>query len=78
MSKFYNDKTRYKLKILSFNGVTCVSIDGENSYNAIIKRKEPVGELYPYRDKHKKRFQILKKLGLWENGRILPRSKKLQ
>lgn len=76
MSKYYNDKTRYKLKVLAFDGVTCVSIDGCNGYHITHRKKEPVGELLSYRDKHRKRFQILKKLGLWENGRILPREKR--
>lgn len=74
----YNDKERYQLKLITFKGVTCVSVEGQNRYNTSAHRKEPVGELFPYRDKHRKRFQILKKLGLWENGRILPRSRKLQ
>lgn len=70
------DKERYKLKLVTLEGVTCASIEGCNAYNAVVKKREPVGELFPYRDKHRKRFQILKKLGLWENGRILPREKK--
>ena len=70
------DKQRYNLKLITLDGVTCASIDGVNGYEVNTKKKEPVGELFPYRDKRKKRFQILKKLGLWENGRILPREKK--
>lgn len=74
----YNDKERYQLKIIKRNGVTCVSVEGENRYHSSTHRREPSGDLYPYRDKHRKRFQILKKLGLWENGRILQRSRRLQ
>ena len=78
MSKFYNDKERYQLKVIALSGVTCVSVEGENRYHSNTHRKEPVGSLYPYRDKHKKRFQILRRLGLWENGRILQRNRRLQ
>lgn len=74
----YNDKERYQLKLIKCKGVTCVSVEGKNKYNLSTHRKEPVGEVFPYRDKHRKRFQILRKLGLWENGRILPRSRKQQ
>lgn len=69
------DKERYKLKLIVSDGAIHASIDGCNGYQVSSKRKEPVGELFPYRDKHRKRFQILKKLGLWENGRILPRER---
>jgi hypothetical protein len=39
---------------------------------------EPKGKIYQYRDKKKKRFNVLKKLKLWENGQILPLYRKLQ
>lgn len=69
------DKRRYELKVIELDGVTCVSVNGKNPYNTN-NRREPSGELYPYKDKKKKRFQILKKLGLWENGKILPLNRK--
>lgn len=69
------DKRKYELKVIELDGVTCVSVNGKNLYNTN-NRREPSGELYPYKDKKKKRFQILKKLGLWENGKILPLSRK--
>ena len=69
------EKRNYDLKVITLDGVTCVSVNGKNLYNTNNK-KEPSGELYPYKDKKKKRFQILKKLGLWENGKILPRNRK--
>jgi hypothetical protein len=69
------DKRNYNLKVIELDGVTCVSVEGKNPYNTN-NRIEPSGELYPYKNKKKKRFQILKKLGLWENGRILPLSRK--
>ena len=69
------DKRKYELKVIELDGVTCVSVNGKNLYNTN-NRREPSGELYPYKDKKKKRFQILKKLGLWENGKILPLNRK--
>lgn len=69
------DKRKYELKVIELGGVTCVSVNGKNPYNTN-NRREPSGELYPYKDKKKKRFQILKKLGLWENGKILPLNRK--
>lgn len=69
------DKRKYELKVIESDGVTCVSVNGKNPYNTN-NRREPSGELYPYKDKKKKRFQILKKLGLWENGKILPRNRR--
>jgi hypothetical protein len=69
------DKRKYELKVIELDGVTCVSVNGKNPYNTN-NRREPSGELYPYKDKKKKRFQILKKLGLWENGKILPLNRK--
>ena len=70
------DKRDFNLKVITMDGVTCVSVEGKNLYNSNVKKKEPLGELFPYKNKKKKRFQILKKLGLWENGRILPLSRK--
>lgn len=61
----------YKLKIIRGNGFACVSVEGRNLYNDL-DRPEPKGKLYQYKDKPNKRFVILKKLGLWVNGRILP------
>lgn len=69
------DKRKYELKVIELDGVTCVSVNGKNPYNTN-NRREPSGELYPYKDKKKKRFQILKKLGLWENGKILSLNRK--
>lgn len=71
------DKRKYELKVIELDGVTCVGVNGKNPYNTN-NRREPSGELYPYKDKKKKRFQILKKLGLWENGKILPLNRKLR
>lgn len=70
------DTRNFNLKVITMDGVTCVSVEGKNHYNSNVKKKEPSGELFPYKDKKKKRFQILKKLGLWENGRVLQRSRK--
>lgn len=70
------EKRKFNLKVIALDGVTCVSVEGKNHYHSNVKRREPSGELFPYKDKKKKRFQILKKLGLWENGQILPLSRK--
>jgi hypothetical protein len=70
------DKRNFNLKVITMDGVTCVSVEGKNHYNSNVRKKEPSGELFSFKDKKKKRFQILKKLGLWENGRILPLHRK--
>ena len=65
----------YKIRLIKQDGVTCVSVEGGNLYN-INNRKEPKPTTCKtFKAKFYKRFTILKKLGLWENGRILPRER---
>ena len=61
----------YQLKVVSTDSTICCSIVGKGIYS-ISGNKEPKGKIYQYRDKKKQKFKILKKLGLWENGQILP------
>jgi hypothetical protein len=70
-------ESKYKIRLIEQDGVTCISVEGGNLYN-INNRKEPKPTTCKtFKAKFYKRFTILKKLGLWENGRILPREKKL-
>ena len=71
MSWDRREPKEYKLKVIKGKGFACVSVEGRNFYNDQ-GRPEPKGKLYYYKDKPKKSFVILKKLGLWTNGRILP------
>ena len=70
-----NDK--YLLKIIQCDSTVCCSIVGSGVYSKN-GEYEPKGKIYQYRDKKKKRFNVLKKLKLWENGQILPLYRKLQ
>ena len=66
-------ESEYKIRLIEQEGVTCVNVEGGNLYN-INNRKEPEPTTCKtFKAKFYKRFTILKKLGLWENGRILPR-----
>lgn len=74
----YQLPEKFNLKIVEGDGYTCVSVTGWNCYS-INNKKEPEGGIYgPFKEKRYNRGKILRKLGLWENGRILPREKKLQ
>ena len=68
-------ESEYKIRLIEQEGVTCVNVEGGNLYN-INNRKEPEPTTCKtFKAKFYKRFTILKKLGLWENGRILPRER---
>ena len=68
-------ESEYKISLIKQEGVTCVNVEGGNLYN-INNRKEPESTTCKtFKAKFYKRFTILKKLGLWENGRILPRER---
>ena len=68
-------ESEYKIRLIEEDGVTCVSVEGGNLYN-VNNRKEPEStSCKAFKAKFYKRFTILKKLGLWENGRILPRER---
>ena len=65
----------YSIKVVSDDGVACVSVTGWNCYSPY-NSNEPKGKIFgPFKSKKYKRYRILKKLGLWENGRILPRER---
>jgi hypothetical protein len=65
----------YNIKVVSEDGVACVSVTGWNCYSPY-NSNEPKGKIFgPFKSKKYKRYRILKKLGLWENGRILPRER---
>ena len=68
-------ESEYKIRLIEQEDVTCVNVEGGNLYN-INNRKEPEPTTCKtFKAKFYKRFTILKKLGLWENGRILPRER---
>ena len=68
-------ESEYKIRLIEQEGVTCVNVEGGNLYN-INNRKEPEPTTCKtFKAKFYKRFTILKKLGLWKNGRILPRER---
>ena len=65
----------YKIRLIEQDGVTCISIEDGNLYNINDRREPKPTTCKTFKAKFYKRFTILKKLGLWENGRILPRER---
>ena len=68
-------ESEYKIRLIEQEGVTCVNVEGGNLYNINNRREPERTTCKTCKAKFYKRFTILKKLGLWENGRILPRER---
>lgn len=79
-SKKKGERKEYSIGIANvIDGVSHINVIGSGKYYSTRGKNEPeIYEIGKYKDKYKPLGRILKKLGLWENGKVLQQVRRVE
>ena len=79
-NKKKEEREEYSIGIANvIEGVSHISIIGSGKCYSTQSKNEPdIHEIGKYKDKYKPLGRILKKLGLWENGKVLQQERRVK